>query len=256
MNPDFTATLFNRLSALNLEPRVIMTVRNQPQLFNSAFGQLIKAFRLLGTLHEFIASHETNAPSFNMRIADAVSAHGAPLTVLRHDSEIILSFLAAIGAPSPAQTPATSERINQSAGPFTIEVARTVHRTLPQLTRPESNECSLILKRVLQDTGLADTGYCGLTTQAAREIEKTFADYNNAFATRVWGCQWAEVFGPDIGQDFQPNDYQMTGVPPGKETALDQLTIEVKRQCEHMLERRPEVQQRRAYRTRRAAMNP
>jgi hypothetical protein len=137
-----------------------------------------------------------------------------------------------------ALTCAASQRINQSVGPLTVEVARTVQRELPQLTAPESNECWRILKAILHRTGFADAGYCGLTTQTAREIEMTFADHNNAFAARVWGRQWAEVFGSEIGREFQPNDYQITGVPPDTKATLSRLTTEAKEQCEEMLTRR------------------
>ena len=238
LNRDFITTLFDRLWALNLEPRIIMTVRNQPQLFNSAFGQLTKSFRWSGTFEEFLTCQEITAPTFNMHIADAIAAYDAPLIVLGHSSDIMPSFLAAIGAPDLALTCAASQRINQSVGPLTVEVARTVQRELPQLTAPESNECWRILKAILHRTGLADVGYCGLTTQTAREIEMTFADHNNAFAARVWGRQWAEVFGSEIGREFQPNDYQITGVPSDTKATLSRLTTEAKEQCEEILTRR------------------
>jgi hypothetical protein len=78
-----------------------------------------------------------------------------------------------------------------------------------QLTWLQAGRCKKKLAAYLQDKRLADTGYCGLTSAMALQIEKEWLDANDAFASRVWGRQWAEIFTVDIGQDFKPNDFDM-----------------------------------------------
>ena len=65
--------------------------------------------------------------------------------------------------------------------------------------------------------GLADAGYCGLTTTLARRMEQELRSDNDAFAQRVWGQSWAEIFAADTAEEFTPNDFEIN--PPDWFTA-------------------------------------
>jgi hypothetical protein len=43
----------------------------------------------------------------------------------------------------------------------------------------------------------------------ARRIGKEWLPDNDAFAQRVWGRSWNEVFATDIRREFTPNDLEM-----------------------------------------------
>jgi hypothetical protein len=43
----------------------------------------------------------------------------------------------------------------------------------------------------------------------ARHIEAKLQAGNDAFALRVWGRPWADVFAGDTGEEFTPIDFEM-----------------------------------------------
>jgi hypothetical protein len=73
----------------------------------------------------------------------------------------------------------------------------------------QAARCQTKLTAYLKDKGLADAGYCGLTTTLGRHIETHWRSDNDAFAQRVWGAPWTEIFADDIGREFTPNDFAM-----------------------------------------------
>lgn len=227
LHGEMASSLFANMDHLNLEPRLIVSVRNQPQLFNSAYCQLIKCFRLTGSFAAFLNVQETTRMTFNSEIADVVASYGAPLTVLKHGSDVLRSFLSTIGVLEQDKLDSEAQRMNKSVGPLTIEVAREVQNALPQLSPSEATRCWRILKRISHDSGLADFGFCGITSEVARKIEREFSDANNIFAQRVWGCSWSDAFTDQIGQEFLPNDFQITGVPNEAKAPLKYLTENV-----------------------------
>jgi hypothetical protein len=120
-------------------------------------------------------------------------------------------FLLAIGVNS-SQFPDADIRRNESVGPFTVSVARRVLRSIgtgKQLKWLQAVRCKTKLTTYLGENGLADTGYCGLTTPLARHIERDLRSDNDAFAQRVWAKPWAEIFATDIDEEFMPNDFEI-----------------------------------------------
>jgi len=75
---------------------------------------------------------------------------------------------------------------------------------------------------------MADTGYCGLTTALALQIEKEWQHDNDAFAREVWGRPWAEIFAVDIGRDFTPNDFDISRPDESTERRLSQAVYELR----------------------------
>jgi hypothetical protein len=80
------------------------------------------------------------------------------------------------------------------------------------------------LASYLQQHGLADAGYCGLTTVLARELEAAYRHENNTFAQRVWGAEWSEIFPADLGRQFTPNDFD-TCAPDASTQRLLERTV-------------------------------
>src|SRR5262249_30148398 len=101
-------------------------------------------------------------------------------------------------------------RRHEGVGPFTVSVARDVSRCIGQrLTWLQAKRCKVELSRYLAQRGLADAGYCGLTSALARHVEAELRSDNNAFAKRVRGRPWTEVFAADVAEEFTPNDFEM-----------------------------------------------
>src|SRR5207247_4763084 len=94
---------------------------------------------------------------------------------------VIPEFLGSIGINS-SQFQDGQIRRNEAAGPFTVSVARDVLRSIGEtkkrLTWLQAERCKKKLTSYLEEKGLADTGYCGLTTALAGRIEQVLrSDY-------------------------------------------------------------------------------
>jgi hypothetical protein len=217
---DYAEAFFHRIKKLNLEPKLVLFVRNQSQLINSRYAQVVKGFRCCESFEAFVQGL-TQRPNFRYSpLIELTDAFHAQLIPRRFNEEtiaygVVPAFLQAIGI-DPSQFPDTGVHRNPAAGPFTVSVARYVLRSIStrgtQLSWMQAERCKNVLLGYLQENGWADTGYCGLKTSVARQIEKEWRSDNNTFAQRVWGRPWEEIFATDIGREFTPNDFEMS--PP------------------------------------------
>jgi hypothetical protein len=234
---------FNRISELNLEPKLILFPRNQSQLINSRYAQVVKGFRCsqsFGAFVERTSLHPSLGYFFLIELADAFHAElvACPFTTETITRGVVPEFLRAIGADL-SRFSNTSARRNESAGPFTVSVARCVSRSIvgpaKQLTWLQAERCKKKLAAYLQEKGLADTGYCGLTTALALHIEKEWQHDNDAFAGQVWSRRWAEVFAGDIGRDFRPNDFEISQPDESTERRLCHAVHDVTQLMEEIM---------------------
>ena len=145
------------------------------------------------------------------------------LALLRKKASPVASyteFLRSVGVNS-SQFPGAEVRRNIAVGPFTVSVAREVLGSIADNGKPlkwlQAERCRKELAAYLDEKGLADTRYCGLSTALARHIERELQSDNNAFAQSVWGRPWAEIFAADVAAEFTPNDFEVR--PPDWFTA-------------------------------------
>jgi hypothetical protein len=214
---DYVRKFFDRIEELNLEPRLVFFPRNQSQLINSRYTEVVRSFCRSEPFEAFVKA-ETPHPCFRfyhlIAVADAFNAKliARPFTAETITRGVVPEFLRAIEI-DPLQFQDTNTRQNQSAGPFTVSTARnvlhSVGRAGRELTWLQASRCGKKLTSYLAERSLADSGYCGLTTVLARLIETECRADNDAFAQKTWGSSWAEVFGVDIGREFAPNDFEI-----------------------------------------------
>src|SRR5206468_2600743 len=144
---------------------------------------------------------------------------------------VVPQFLQTIGINSSSQFRGGETRRNEAVGPFTVSVAREVLRSIgdnaSRLTWLQAERCKIGLATYLREKGLADAGYCGLTTALARHIEREWRSDNDAFAQRAWGRSWAEIFAADIGREFTPNDFAMCQPDKSTEQLLSRAVREM-----------------------------
>lgn len=217
---DYAEAFFHRIEKLNLKPKLVLFPRNQPQLINSRYAQVVKGFRCSKSFKAFV-QELSQVPTVRysplIELADSfdIKLIACPFTTETTSRSVVPDFLRAIGV-DPSQFPNTSVRRNPAAGPFTVSVARCVSRSITtegrHLKRLQAERCKKKLAAYLEQNGWADTGYCGLTAAQARQIEREYRSDNDSFAQRVWGRPWEEVFAADIGRKFTPNDFEMS--PP------------------------------------------
>jgi hypothetical protein len=77
------------------------------------------------------------------------------------------------------------------------------------MTWLQANRCTKELAIYLRQNNYADSGYCGLTTALARQVEEEVRSDNDEFAQRVWNKSWADVFDVDVTEQFTSNDFEM-----------------------------------------------
>jgi len=209
---------FSRIAELNLEPKLVLFPRNQPQWINSSYSFSVKSFR---RSDPFQASARVFPQSPGARfsrwieLADAYALEliARPFTKQIIARGVVPQFLQTIGVNSSSQFRGGETRRNEAVGPFTVSVAREVLRSLgdnaSRLTWLQAERCKIGLAAYLREKGLADAGYCGLTTALARHIERELRLDNDHFAQRAWGRSWAEIFDADTTEEFALNDFEL-----------------------------------------------
>src|SRR5215475_4133073 len=217
VNQNCAGHFFSRMEEFNLEPKLVFFPRNQSQVLNSRYTEVIKAFHRSERFETFVQT-EIRHPSFRyahlIGLADAFNSKLVlqPFTEETIIHGVVIEFLRAIDL-DPLQFQDTNVLRNQGAGPFTISVARGVLRSLGtearRLTWLQASRCGKKLAAYLEEKGLVDSGYCGLNTALARHIETEWRPNNDAFAQVAWGRSWAEVFARDVGREFKPNDFEV-----------------------------------------------
>ena len=214
----YARAFFSRIRELELEPKLVLFPRNQSQSINSRYAQMLGGFSLSEPFERF-AQGEAQRPTLSyspvLQMADNYNLEliARPFTTATIVGGAVPAFLQAIGI-DPALFHGTNVSRNQTVGPFTVSVARRVSHAMADAGkkirwRRQAVRCKRELRTYLQKQGLADTGYCGLTTALAAQIEAAYRPGNDAFARQVWRRSWEEIFAGEVGREFVPNDFDM-----------------------------------------------
>ena len=224
-NSEYAKSFFSRLRELNLEPKLVVFPRNQSQSMNSRYTEVVKSFSRSEAFEAFVQAeihHPTFRYSYWIALADAFDAEliCRPFNKETLVRGVVPEFLLAIGIDS-SQFRGAEVRRNETVGPFTVNVARAVLRSVAptgkRLKWLQAERCKKKLAAYLEQKGWRDAGYCGLSTPLARHIERELRSDNNVFALAVWDRPWGEIFATDVTEEFTPNDFEMR--PPDWFTA-------------------------------------
>jgi hypothetical protein len=213
-NRQNTKAFFNRLEELNLQPKLILFPRNQPQWINSSYASTVKGFRRSDSFQPGVLGFARSPDARFSRWIQLAETHGAELIARPFNKEtrrrgVVPEFLRSIGITSEEFRDHAVRR-NEAVGPFTVSVAREVLRSIgKQMTWLQAKKCKVELAEYLRQNNCTDAGYCGLTTTLARRVEEELRSDNDAFAQQVWGKPWADVFAADVSEEFTPNDFEM-----------------------------------------------
>jgi hypothetical protein len=213
-NRQNTKAFFNRVRELNLQPKLILFPRNQPQWINSSYASTVKSFRRSDSFESCAFGFAQSPDARFSRWIELAETHGAELIARPFSREtfrrgVIPEFLQSIGITS-SQFRDRAVRRNEAVGPFTVSVAREVLRSIgKKMTWLQAKKCKVELAEYLRQSKYTDSGYCGLSTAFARHVEDELRSDNDVFAQQVWGKSWADVFGADVTEKFTPNDFEM-----------------------------------------------
>lgn len=200
------------LPTLGFNVTFIYYVRNIPQLLNSRYCHRIRKFRSNKSFDNFLKK-AIDVPAPKMAMVDAleerkIDYHIRPYNARIRQTGIVRNFLDCIGL---SDFPLASEqRMNEAFGPVAVQAAlRTMH-DLPAggagLSTQQAKHCEKILRRAINNVGLIEPVYSGLTTELAGFIEQKFQADNDAFAKRIWNSTWNEAFPDDVGRAYECND--------------------------------------------------
>jgi hypothetical protein len=225
-------TFFNQIGELNLIPRLVVFPRNQSQSINSRYVEVVRGFRRFEPFKVFV-SEEIDHITFRysdwiaVREAFDIELIARPFTEQILVKSVVADFLQAIGL-DPYRFGNTGIRRNETAGPFSVNVARDVLRLIAEsgrsLTRVQARRCKRNLTLRLQQQGLSDTGYCGLSNALARQIQEHWQTGNDLFAQQVWRKPWNEIFAADVDREFTPNDFDIA-----------KPDVRIQKQCQEMV---------------------
>src|SRR6266576_4530018 len=213
-NRQNTMVFFNRVQELNLQPKLILFPRNQPQWINSSYASTVKSFRRSDSFESCAFGFAQSPDARFWRWIELAETHGAELIARPFSKEtlrrgVIPEFLQSIGISS-SQFRDRAVRRNEAVGPFTVSVAREVLRSIgKEMTWLQAKKCKVELTKYIRQNKCTDGGYCGLSSALARRVEEELRSDNDVFAQRAWGKSWADVFAADVTEEFTPNDFEM-----------------------------------------------
>jgi hypothetical protein len=213
-NRQTTKTFFNRIEELDLQPKLILFPRNQPQWINSSYASTVSTFRRSDSFQPGALGFAQSPDARFSGWIELAETHGAELFARPFNKEtiahgVIPEFVRCLGITSSHFRDPTVRR-NEAVGPFTVDVAREVLRSIgKELTWLQAKKCKRKLAEYCRQNGCTDSGYCGLSTPLARLIEDEARSDNDLFAQAVWGKSWAEVFAADVTEQFTPNDFEL-----------------------------------------------
>lgn len=220
--------LVERLRSMGFEVTLLMYLRNQPQFFNSSYSQTATSLQHDEEFQPFVKRgfmnkrHYTYSHWGTTALRHGVNLLARPFSQTVRKRGVIEDFLTTIGVPSFSGFDMAIER-NRSAGPFAVAVARALVRRMggpARLADWQLPACRKAFRTEMRQHGIEESAYCGLTTPLAAEIEQRCSEDNARFAEFAWGTSWEEMFASDIGQSYEPNDYDVTGVPPERRELL------------------------------------
>jgi hypothetical protein len=215
--PKHADLFFSRLAELNVEPKLVLFPRNQPQWINSSYASSIKGFRRWDSFESCALQFARSPGARFSRWIDLADRYNCeliarPFTKQTVASGVVPEFLESIAVNSSHFQDAAVRR-NEGVGPFTVSVAREILRSIAEAGKPltwlQATRCSRALLGYLRQNKLADAGYCGLSTELARHVQTELQPDNDAFAQRIWRRPWAEVFASDVNAEFEPNDFEI-----------------------------------------------
>ena len=245
-NPAPAERLLGCLRATGAEIILVMYVRNQTQMLNSNYSQQVKSFRGRGEFGAHVARVLATDASYgyskwiDIARGGGVELRARPFSEAVRREGVIEDYLKTVGCPR-ADTLVVPERVNESAGPFTVEAAlRLQHWAADKFgpfTLQQADAGKRMLREAVESLEIEEPRYCGLDDTQARDIEAAFRENNDGFAQQMWRSDWQSVFGADIGQHFEPNDYRRTSVPRSMRRPLRALMARMRPEIRAMLNR-------------------
>jgi hypothetical protein len=211
-DPAYFARLAAHCQKLGYRPHIIAYLRSQPAAINSLYTQLVKNWRPVPLLSEFI-SEQLDSPRFDYSrmFAAVVASSEAQLTLRPYDRQtlargLVGDFLETLGIASTSTAGFTGPRtINTSPGPRTVaaflQLKSMVMAENPAPDRTRMRALTRPLIMASGQLGWNQESFHGIDAAAHAAIVDHFAQSNDAVTRGTWGRPWRDIFG---AEELQP----------------------------------------------------
>jgi len=158
--------------------------------------------------------------------ADRVLLTAVPLRARAQGGSAVARALCAMGLCEVGVTEAPAR--NTGVDPRTVEAGRRLAvKGLARAGRPARRRANRALRAAAEREGFGGR-FVGLDPALAERIAASCAAENDAFARKVWGAPWREVYDVPDPARFVPNEWARVGGPPADEEAIARVVAHVR----------------------------
>jgi hypothetical protein len=186
---------------------LVAFVRDQPSYLNSRYTQLLKRFYLSISFRRYVRQTisqpgESSCDYLELfgEALDRPEVHCHFLPFRAGEADPCERLLAAVGVADRQGLRPLQQQANVQPGWQAVWIARRIARRLSE-QYPEawaSSTCKARIREQLErlagDQGWPVDPFQGLDAAMLTCIEQRYADSNDRFAQRVWGCNWRDLF--------------------------------------------------------------
>ena len=182
--------------------RVVLFLRDQPDYINAryvhssrrlyhyqSFGAYVEA-QLAERRHIYDYNYLFRHLSRHPRVDSIFLPYGSAL------GDPYVRMMAALGWTEPAEgwAPADPQKGNVQPGCRGVWLAHALGQRLEALGLQGRSlvNTGAVVRRISEQQGWQDDRYCGFDPAFAAMVAAHYAEGNDAFARRAWGCRWRE----------------------------------------------------------------
>lgn len=213
--------------------RIILYVRNAPQLTNARYSQRVKMFRYGGEFSEMLARILAKDHGL-ARWVDVVRNNPCSLVARAYTGDVqaggligdIMQVLGFDWTQVSGQF-AVAARLNESVGPTAIAAARRIMSdSADRLNGTDRNIMSWCGRKLMDEVkaqGIKEPKFSGFDNDTARRLLQRQRAANDRFAEEFWQKSWDEVFAADVSEEFVVNDFAQVGMTDADRKRVERL---------------------------------
>lgn len=220
-------------SKAGYEVRIILYVRNAPQLTNARYSQRVKMFRYDGEFSEMLQRIMAKDHGLS-RWVDVVRDNPCSLIARAYTGQVqagglIEDLMQVLGFDwrQVSSQFAVAARLNESVGPTAIAAARRImSQGADRLNGTDRNIKSWCGRKLLDEVksqGIREPKFSGFDRESARRLLQHQRAANDLFAQEFWQKSWDEVFAADVSEEFVVNDFAQIGMTEADRKRVDRL---------------------------------
>ena len=182
--------------------QVLLFLRDQPDYINARYVHSTRRLYHHQDFYSYVTdqlAERRHIYDYNYMFTGLLQSPAITCTFLPYGSifgDPFERMMATLGVQVPVGgwLPADSSKGNVQPGCQGVWLAQAIGERLDQLgIRGKSLvNAGAVVRRIAEQQGWQDDRYCGFDTAGAGAVAAHYAQANDEFAQRVWGCNWRE----------------------------------------------------------------